>query len=98
MTATTTPEALVDRLRDVVPNEVTPVGEMWNLIEEAADEIESLIAERDALRDEVERVRGAFQTLLNEMSDPVGSLGLDYEVRQITNGTVDDARAAPEAK
>ena len=56
------------------------------------------VLERDALRAENERVRRAFQTLLNEMSDPVGSLGLDYEVRQITNGTVDDARAELEAK
>ena len=60
MTATTTPEALVDRLRDVVPNEVTPVGEMWNLIEEAADEIERLRAENERLR--ADAARAALET------------------------------------
>jgi chromosome segregation ATPase len=47
---------LVKRLRDVVPNESTPVGEMWNLIEEAADEIELLTRERERLTRERERL------------------------------------------
>ena len=84
MTEQVTTETLVERLRYK--------NRGWHPDQvEAADEIERL-------RAEVERLRGAFQTLLNEMSDPVGSLGLDYEVRQITNGMVDDARAALEAK
>jgi hypothetical protein len=33
---------LVARLRDVVPEEATSIGDMWNLIEEAADEIERM--------------------------------------------------------
>ena len=55
MTEQVTSKTLVERLRGVVPNEVTPVGEMWNLIEEAADEIERLRAENERLRADAAR-------------------------------------------
>ena len=51
---------LVERLRDVPPYEVTPVVEMWNLIEEAADEIERLRAENERLR--ADAARAALET------------------------------------